>query len=145
MNLHDILSSIYLYIYVLKLSALHVPGLKCVCLLCDSSNFTCQTEGACWASVMLANGKEQVIKSCVSLPELNAQVFCHSSNNVTKTECCFTDFCNNITLHLPMGKAFLFVHFTFIVLGGNYISMLEIKVLVITVHRKIHFTVLSVF
>uniref|UniRef100_A0A8C5VEU4 receptor protein serine/threonine kinase n=1 Tax=Microcebus murinus TaxID=30608 RepID=A0A8C5VEU4_MICMU len=76
-------------------------GLKCVCLLCDSSNFTCQTEGACWASVMLTNGKEQVIKSCVSLPELNAQVFCHSSNNVTKTECCFTDFCNNITLHLP--------------------------------------------
>ncbi|XP_065736433.1 activin receptor type-1C isoform X4 [Phocoena phocoena] len=50
---------------------------------------------------MLTNGKEQVIKSCVSLPELNAQVFCHSSNNVTKTECCFTDFCNNITLHLP--------------------------------------------
>ncbi|XP_008051133.1 activin receptor type-1C isoform X3 [Carlito syrichta] len=76
-------------------------GLKCVCLLCDSSNFTCQTEGACWASVMRTNGKEQVIKSCVSLPELNAQVFCHSSNNVTKTECCFTDFCNNITLHLP--------------------------------------------
>uniref|UniRef100_A0A8C3YMU4 receptor protein serine/threonine kinase n=1 Tax=Catagonus wagneri TaxID=51154 RepID=A0A8C3YMU4_9CETA len=76
-------------------------GLKCVCLLCDSSDFTCQTEGACWASVMLTNGKEQVIKSCVSLPELNAQVFCHSSNNVTKTECCFTDFCNNITLHLP--------------------------------------------
>ncbi|XP_075385252.1 activin receptor type-1C [Tenrec ecaudatus] len=50
---------------------------------------------------MLTDGKEQVIKSCVSLPELSAQVFCHSSNNVTKTECCFTDFCNNITLHLP--------------------------------------------
>uniref|UniRef100_F6S9M0 Activin receptor type-1C n=1 Tax=Macaca mulatta TaxID=9544 RepID=F6S9M0_MACMU len=82
-------------------------GLKCVCLLCDSSNFTCQTEGACWASVMLTNGKEQVIKSCVSLPELNAQVFCHSSNNVTKTECCFTDFCNNITLHLPTGLPLL--------------------------------------
>ncbi|CAO2597386.1 Activin receptor type-1C [Lemmus lemmus] len=86
---------------LLKLLTLFFPGLKCVCLLCDSSNFTCQTEGACWASVMLTNGKEQVIKSCVSLPELNAQVFCHSSNNVTKTECCFTDFCNNITLHLP--------------------------------------------
>ncbi|XP_044525792.1 activin receptor type-1C isoform X3 [Gracilinanus agilis] len=50
---------------------------------------------------MLTNGREEVIKSCVSLPELNAQVFCHSSNNITKTECCFTDFCNNITLHLP--------------------------------------------
>lgn len=95
------------------LLALHVSGLKCVCLLCDSSNFTCQTEGACWASVMLTNGKEQVIKSCVSLPELNAQVFCHSSNNVTKTECCFTDFCNNITLHLPTGKGFIFVHSKF--------------------------------
>uniref|UniRef100_A0A2K5S0P1 receptor protein serine/threonine kinase n=1 Tax=Cebus imitator TaxID=2715852 RepID=A0A2K5S0P1_CEBIM len=82
-------------------------GLKCVCLLCDSSNFTCQTEGACWASVMLTNGREQVIKSCVSLPELNAQVFCHSSNNITKTECCFTDFCNNITLHLPTGLPLL--------------------------------------
>uniref|UniRef100_A0A2K5KKS2 receptor protein serine/threonine kinase n=1 Tax=Cercocebus atys TaxID=9531 RepID=A0A2K5KKS2_CERAT len=90
---------------ILNLFALLFPGLKCVCLLCDSSNFTCQTEGACWASVMLTNGKEQVIKSCVSLPELNAQVFCHSSNNVTKTECCFTDFCNNITLHLPTASS----------------------------------------
>uniref|UniRef100_A0A5F5PU69 receptor protein serine/threonine kinase n=3 Tax=Laurasiatheria TaxID=314145 RepID=A0A5F5PU69_HORSE len=95
--LHAALRQALLLIAAAALSA----GLKCVCLLCDSSNFTCQTEGACWASVMLTNGKEQVIKSCVSLPELNAQVFCHSSNNVTKTECCFTDFCNNITLHLP--------------------------------------------
>ncbi|KAM6307580.1 activin receptor type-1C isoform 3-T3 [Aegotheles albertisi] len=77
-------------------------GLKCVCQLCEHTNFTCQTEGACWASVMLTNGREEVIKSCVSLPELNAQVFCHSSKNITKTECCYTDFCNNITLRLPI-------------------------------------------
>ncbi|XP_009462995.1 PREDICTED: activin receptor type-1C isoform X1 [Nipponia nippon] len=51
---------------------------------------------------MLTNGREEVIKSCVSLPELNAQVFCHSSKNITKTECCYTDFCNNITLRLPV-------------------------------------------
>ncbi|KFQ96669.1 Activin receptor type-1C, partial [Nipponia nippon] len=76
--------------------------LKCVCQLCEHTNFTCQTEGACWASVMLTNGREEVIKSCVSLPELNAQVFCHSSKNITKTECCYTDFCNNITLRLPV-------------------------------------------
>nr|XP_033801842.1 activin receptor type-1C [Geotrypetes seraphini] len=50
---------------------------------------------------MLTNGKEEVIKSCISLPELNAQVFCRSSNNITRTECCFSDFCNNITLQLP--------------------------------------------
>uniref|UniRef100_A0A663LMN8 Activin receptor type-1C n=1 Tax=Athene cunicularia TaxID=194338 RepID=A0A663LMN8_ATHCN len=79
-------------------------GLKCVCQLCEQTNFTCQTEGACWASVMLTNGREEVVKSCVSLPELNAQVFCHSSKNITKTECCYTDFCNNITLRLPVGR-----------------------------------------
>ncbi|RLV90846.1 hypothetical protein DV515_00014300 [Chloebia gouldiae] len=79
-------------------------GCACVCQLCEHTNFTCQTEGACWASVMLANGREEVVKSCVSLPELNAQVFCHSSKNVTKTECCYTDFCNNITLRLPLGE-----------------------------------------
>ncbi|XP_069636697.1 activin receptor type-1C isoform X1 [Haliaeetus albicilla] len=79
-------------------------GLQCVCQLCENTNFTCQTEGACWASVMLTNGREEVIKSCVSLPELNAQVFCHSSKNITKTECCYTDFCNNITLRLPVAS-----------------------------------------
>ncbi|XP_056352728.1 activin receptor type-1C [Oenanthe melanoleuca] len=77
-------------------------GLQCVCQLCEHTNFTCHTEGACWASVMLSNGREEVVKSCVSLPELHAQVFCHSSKNVTKTECCYTDFCNNITLRLPL-------------------------------------------
>ncbi|KAM6078134.1 activin receptor type-1C isoform 2-T2 [Theristicus caerulescens] len=81
-----------------------VLRLKCVCQLCEHTNFTCQTEGACWASVMLTNGREEVIKSCVSLPELNAQVFCHSSKNITKTECCYTDFCNNITLRLPVAS-----------------------------------------
>ncbi|XP_075567747.1 activin receptor type-1C isoform X4 [Pelecanus crispus] len=54
---------------------------------------------------MLTNGREEVIKSCVSLPELNAQVFCHSSKNITKTECCYTDFCNNITLRLPVAAS----------------------------------------
>uniref|UniRef100_A0A8C5NMT9 receptor protein serine/threonine kinase n=1 Tax=Junco hyemalis TaxID=40217 RepID=A0A8C5NMT9_JUNHY len=81
-----------------------VAGLQCVCQLCEHTNFTCHTEGACWASVMLTNGREEVVKSCVSLPELHAQVFCHSSKNVTRTECCYTDFCNNITLRLPLGE-----------------------------------------
>uniref|UniRef100_A0A8C3N5W9 Activin receptor type-1C n=1 Tax=Geospiza parvula TaxID=87175 RepID=A0A8C3N5W9_GEOPR len=81
-----------------------LAGLQCVCQLCEHTNFTCQTEGACWASVMLSNGREEVVKSCVSLPELHAQVFCHSSKNITRTECCYTDFCNNITLRLPLGE-----------------------------------------
>uniref|UniRef100_A0A8C3ITF1 Activin receptor type-1C n=1 Tax=Chrysemys picta bellii TaxID=8478 RepID=A0A8C3ITF1_CHRPI len=93
-----------LFILLLRALPRLNPCLKCVCQLCEHTNFTCQTEGACWASVMLTNGKEEVTKSCVSLPELNAQVFCHSSKNITKTECCYTDFCNNITLHLPIAS-----------------------------------------
>ncbi|OCT61083.1 activin receptor type-1C [Xenopus laevis] len=88
--------------FLLLLSAASLcTGLKCVCLLCENTNYTCQTEGACWTSVMLTHGKAEVLKSCISLPEFKAQVFCHSSNNITRTECCLSDFCNNITLRLP--------------------------------------------
>ncbi|XP_060633237.2 activin receptor type-1C [Anolis sagrei] len=78
-------------------------GLTCVCQWCEKTNFTCETEGACWTSVMLTNGRQEVIKACVTLPQLKAQIFCHSSKNITRTECCYTDFCNNITIHLPTG------------------------------------------
>ncbi|XP_069052337.1 activin receptor type-1C isoform X2 [Lepisosteus oculatus] len=74
-------------------------ALKCVCHVC--ANNTCETEGACWNSVMLINGKEEVAKSCVSPSEMKGQVFCYSSRNVSKRQCCFTDFCNNVTLQLP--------------------------------------------
>ncbi|XP_036425982.1 activin receptor type-1C [Colossoma macropomum] len=78
-------------------------ALKCVCQLC--ANHTCETEaeGACWNSVMLINGKEEAVKSCLSASELKGQVFCYSSKNVSKRNCCFTDFCNNETLHLQPG------------------------------------------
>ncbi|MED6239621.1 hypothetical protein ATANTOWER_008761, partial [Ataeniobius toweri] len=75
-------------------------GLKCVCPLC--ANHTCETatDGACWNSVMLIDGKEETVKSCLSPSEMKGQVFCYSSRNVSKRSCCFTDFCNNETLHL---------------------------------------------
>ncbi|KAL4636224.1 activin receptor type-1C-like [Arapaima gigas] len=75
-------------------------GLKCVCQLC--TNNTCETgaDGACWNSVMLIDGKEEAVKSCLSPSEMKGQVFCYSSWNVSKRNCCFTDFCNNETLHL---------------------------------------------
>ncbi|XP_065129158.1 activin receptor type-1C isoform X2 [Paramisgurnus dabryanus] len=84
-------------------------GLKCVCQLCV--NHTCETEadGACWNSVMLINGKEEAVKSCLSPSELKGQMFCYSSRNVSKRNCCFTDFCNNETLHLspePSSESF---------------------------------------
>ncbi|KAK1903408.1 Activin receptor type-1C [Dissostichus eleginoides] len=75
-------------------------GLRCVCQLC--TNHTCETaaDGACWNSVMLIEGKEETLKSCLSPSEMKGQVFCYSSRNVSKRNCCFTDFCNNETLHL---------------------------------------------
>ena len=82
-----------------------VSGLKCVCQLC--ANHTCETtaDGACWNSVMLIDGKEEAVKSCLSPSEMKGQVFCYSSRNVSKRNCCFTDFCNNETLHLHPGTA----------------------------------------
>nr|XP_043874323.1 activin receptor type-1C isoform X1 [Solea senegalensis] len=50
---------------------------------------------------MLIDGKEETVKSCLTPAEMKGQVFCYSSrNNVSKRNCCFTDFCNNVTLHL---------------------------------------------
>ncbi|KAM9805063.1 activin receptor type-1C [Neosynchiropus ocellatus] len=83
------------------LSVAHLTAaLKCVCQLCD--NQVCETaaDGACWSSVMLIDGKEEVDKSCLSPSEMKGQVFCYSSANVSKRNCCFTDFCNNETLRL---------------------------------------------
>ncbi|TRY92926.1 hypothetical protein DNTS_024362 [Danionella cerebrum] len=94
---HPRCSEVLLFLLsVVQLSA----GLKCICHLCV--NHTCETEaeGACWNSVMLINGKEEAVRSCLSPSELKGQVFCHSSKNVSKRSCCFTDFCNNETLHL---------------------------------------------
>lgn len=74
-----------------------------MCLLC--ANHTCETaaDGACWNSVMLIDGKEETVKSCLSPSEMKGQVFCYSSRNVSKRNCCFTDFCNNETLHIYPG------------------------------------------
>ncbi|XP_041699471.1 activin receptor type-1C-like [Coregonus clupeaformis] len=97
-RLHTVEAAL-IFISVAQLST----ALKCVCQLC--ANNTCETgaDGACWNSVMLINGKEEAVKSCLSPAEMRGQVFCYSSRNVSKRNCCFTDFCNNETLHLHPG------------------------------------------
>ncbi|XP_028292318.1 activin receptor type-1C [Gouania willdenowi] len=90
------LEAALIFLCVAQLTA----GLKCVCQLC--ANHTCETsaDGACWNSVMLIDGKEETVKSCLSASEMKGRVFCYSSRNVSKRSCCFTDYCNNETLHL---------------------------------------------
>ncbi|XP_049583851.1 activin receptor type-1C isoform X2 [Syngnathus scovelli] len=75
-------------------------GLKCVCQLCDSQVCETSGDGACWNSVMLVDGREETLKSCLSPSQMRGQVFCYSSPNVSKRNCCFSDFCNNETLRL---------------------------------------------
>nr|XP_056717068.1 activin receptor type-1C isoform X2 [Euleptes europaea] len=53
---------------------------------------------------MLTNGKQEVVKTCLSILELNAEVFCHDSKSITRRKCCYTDFCNNVTIHLPIAS-----------------------------------------
>ncbi|KAM6459196.1 activin receptor type-1C isoform 2-T2 [Liasis olivaceus] len=49
--------------------------------------------------------KQELLCSCnLHKKELKAQIFCHGSKNVTRTECCYTDFCNNATIYLPTGQ-----------------------------------------
>lgn len=62
---------------------------------------------------MLINGKEEAVKSCLSPSELKGQLFCYSSKDVSKRNCCFTDFCNNETLHLRSGTVLSFLVFSF--------------------------------
>uniref|UniRef100_A0A8C5CHP9 Activin receptor type-1C n=1 Tax=Gadus morhua TaxID=8049 RepID=A0A8C5CHP9_GADMO len=85
-----------LFLSVAQLS----QALRCVCHLC--TNHTCETEpaGACWNSVTLVNGKEERVKSCLTPAQYSGQMFCQGSRNLSKRHCCFTDFCNNVTLHL---------------------------------------------
>uniref|UniRef100_A0A673CMW7 Activin receptor type-1C n=1 Tax=Sphaeramia orbicularis TaxID=375764 RepID=A0A673CMW7_9TELE len=74
-------------------------------------------DGACWNSVMLIDGKEETVQSCLSPSEMKGQVFCYSSRNVSKRNCCFTDFCNNETLHLhPEEPGWTSVHLIVLVL-----------------------------
>ncbi|XP_041120360.1 activin receptor type-1C-like isoform X2 [Polyodon spathula] len=94
-HLSGIVCTALIFLYVTQLST----GLKCICLVC--TNHICETEGACWNSVMLRNGKEEALKSCVSPHQMKGQIFCPSSSSILRRECCFTDFCNNVTLHLP--------------------------------------------
>ncbi|XP_077584178.1 activin receptor type-1C isoform X2 [Stigmatopora nigra] len=74
-------------------------GLKCMCQLCEKQVCETPADGACWNSVMLVDGREHRLKSCLSPAEMRGHLFCYSSPNV-KRNCCFTNFCNNQTLHL---------------------------------------------
>uniref|UniRef100_A0A4W3HRG0 Activin receptor type-1C n=1 Tax=Callorhinchus milii TaxID=7868 RepID=A0A4W3HRG0_CALMI len=81
---------------------LSVPlGLKCFCISCVSTNYTCETDGICLASATLFGGIVEQWKTCVFQRDMmppGKPFSCANSKNVSKTFCCNTDYCNNIDI-----------------------------------------------
>nr|XP_032807774.1 TGF-beta receptor type-1-like [Petromyzon marinus] len=81
------------------------PALRCVCLRCARTNYTCDTDGLCLASATrLENGSVVHERVCVSLRNLqppHRPFFCLRSVQFYETLCCDTDFCNSVDIAPP--------------------------------------------
>lgn len=125
---------------VVFLSVAHfTAALKCVCQLCADSTCETSADGACWNSVTLIDGKEEVVKSCLTPSEMRGQLFCYGSRNVSKRNCCFTDFCNNETLHLQPERpspelAWGSLQWTVLILGLSCLLCLTVLLAVCVLH-----------
>ncbi|XP_042200337.1 activin receptor type-1B-like [Callorhinchus milii] len=86
---------------------LHIPlgaALKCFCKDCVKFNQTCETDGACLASLSRINGVQHEIRLCVSAEKLVPPIYCQSNEDYVTTICCYQDFCNKLELSLPRGR-----------------------------------------
>ncbi|XP_011877359.1 PREDICTED: TGF-beta receptor type-1 isoform X3 [Vollenhovia emeryi] len=78
-----------------------VNGLLCYCDICTDTNYTCETDGYCFASTSLKNNVITYARRCVAkhLPpsQPEPRIFCMTSDSRNTTfviECCKEDFCN---------------------------------------------------
>uniref|UniRef100_A0A8C4VI64 TGF-beta receptor type-1 n=1 Tax=Gopherus evgoodei TaxID=1825980 RepID=A0A8C4VI64_9SAUR len=87
-----------------------LPGaaaLQCFCHLCTKDNFTCVTDGLCFASVTRTQGKVIHNSMCIAEVDLiprDRPFVCapSSKDEVTTTPyCCVTDYCNKKELPIP--------------------------------------------
>uniref|UniRef100_A0A8C0HEB4 TGF-beta receptor type-1 n=1 Tax=Chelonoidis abingdonii TaxID=106734 RepID=A0A8C0HEB4_CHEAB len=84
-----------------------VPALQCFCHLCTKDNFTCVTDGLCFASVTRTQGKVIHNSMCIAEVDLiprDRPFVCapSSKDEVTTTPyCCVTDYCNKKELPIP--------------------------------------------
>ncbi|XP_028050289.1 TGF-beta receptor type-1 isoform X6 [Monomorium pharaonis] len=75
-----------------------VNGLKCYCDICSDTNYTCETDGYCFASTSLKNNVITYARRCLDrsnwLPP-EAPRFCNSKPSTYLSRiCCDKDFCN---------------------------------------------------
>ncbi|XP_037745783.1 TGF-beta receptor type-1 isoform X4 [Chelonia mydas] len=94
----------------LAAAALLLPGaaaLQCFCHLCTKDNFTCVTDGLCFASVTRTPDRLIHNSMCIAevdlIPRDRPFVCALSSKDgvVTAPYCCVTDYCNKIELQIP--------------------------------------------
>ncbi|XP_075922176.1 TGF-beta receptor type-1-like [Petromyzon marinus] len=94
-----------LLLLLLAMTPKSVTALRCVCLRCARTNYTCDTDGLCLASATrLENGSVVHERVCVSLRNLqppHRPFFCLRSVQFYETLCCDTDFCNSVDIAPP--------------------------------------------
>ncbi|XP_043939749.1 activin receptor type-1B [Protopterus annectens] len=99
---------VVLLLFVLLCACADVSfALMCNCSDCDQTNFTCETDGACMVSVSNLNGLEHHIRACISAEKLvpaGKPFFCLSSEDLSNTLCCYTNYCNDKELMVPRGN-----------------------------------------
>ncbi|XP_029164881.1 TGF-beta receptor type-1 isoform X5 [Nylanderia fulva] len=73
--------------------------LKCYCDICQETNYTCETDGYCFASTSLENGIITYARRCYNktsfFPDAKFSVWCTSMLSNDGIECCdHSDYCN---------------------------------------------------
>lgn len=80
---------------------------NCTTPLCKKSDFQCETDGACTASTIFSNGKQQHSRGCIPQEDLvppGKPIYCLGVEGYLYTQCCYTDYCNSIDLRVPTGE-----------------------------------------
>uniref|UniRef100_A0A8C1Y721 Activin receptor type-1C n=1 Tax=Cyprinus carpio TaxID=7962 RepID=A0A8C1Y721_CYPCA len=81
-------------------------ALKCNCTACESTGYVCETDGACMAFTSHIKSQEEQVRICiprVNLVPPGQPIYCLSAEGLFNTHCCYTDFCNSISLQIPSG------------------------------------------
>ncbi|KAL4646167.1 activin receptor type-1B isoform X2 [Arapaima gigas] len=80
-------------------------ALRCNCTVCEKTDYECETDGACMASISLYNGQVRHMRICIARGNLEPPgqpLYCLSAEGLLNTHCCYTDYCNSVDLKVPL-------------------------------------------
>ncbi|XP_005739704.1 activin receptor type-1B-like [Pundamilia nyererei] len=93
-----------LVVHTVLYTACQALWCNCTTPLCKKSDFQCETDGACTASTIFSNGKQQHSRGCIPQEDLvppGKPIYCLGVEGYLYTQCCYTDYCNSIDLRVP--------------------------------------------